>query len=144
MKTIITKNEKETLACARRFANQLKGGEVLLLQGELGAGKTTFTRGLARAFGIKTRIKSPTFTLMHAHPIKNVKFKIKNLVHCDAYRVNARALFDIGLIDYIGRPDTVVIVEWGEKIKPLLKRRRFTTIKFEHGRKQTERVIAQD
>ncbi len=139
---ITTHNETETLALARRIASTLKGGDVLLLQGDLGAGKTTFTRGLARALGIKTRIKSPTFTLMHVYRVTRYKLHVTHLVHCDAYRVNnAHALHDIGLMDYLGRPDTVVVIEWGEKIKPLLRGRRYTLIKFAHGKKPNERII---
>lgn len=157
MKTITTKNEQETLAFARHIAHELKGGEVLLLQGELGAGKTTFARGLARALGIKSRIKSPTFTLMHVHQTATRKHltshrklqgaggrkrsAICRLIHCDAYRINAQALKDIGLMDYLGRPDTIVVVEWGEKIKPLLRERRYTLIKFQHGKKENKRII---
>lgn len=138
-----TRSETETLALAKRMVAHLSGGEVLLLQGELGAGKTTFVRGLARAFGIKERIKSPTFTLMRVYRIKNVKCKIKNFVHVDAYRVGARALIDIGLMDYIGQPDAIVIVEWGEKIKPLLKGRRYKVIEFQYGKNENERIIMQ-
>lgn len=153
MKTIITKNEKETLAFARRIARELQGGEVLLLQGELGAGKTTFVRGLARALGITTRIKSPTFTLLNLHTIpvhatmrsrkRNARAsRLRHFAHADAYRVkNARALEAIGLMDYINRRDTVCVIEWGEKIKPLLRGRRYTLIKFRHGKKENERAI---
>lgn len=137
-----TYTEKETATLAKKITRGLNGGEVILLQGELGAGKTTFVRGLAQAFGIKERIKSPTFVLMHHHKIKNAKFKINNFVHCDAYRVKrARELKDIGLLDWLGRPDTVTIVEWGEKIKPLLKGRRYMVIRFRHGNKENERII---
>lgn len=140
---ILTHSEKETEAFANKFASSLKGGEVILLIGELGAGKTTFTRALAHALGVRGRIKSPTFVLMHIHKsIKASKHKsIKTLVHCDAYRVNARALHEIGLMDFLGRPDTIVIVEWGEKIKPLLKGRQYMTIKFQHGKNENERII---
>lgn len=141
MPKFISHNEKDTLRFAANLARRLQGGAVLLLQGDLGAGKTTFVRGLATALGVRERIKSPTFTLMRAHQIKNVKYKIKNLVHCDAYRINAHALLDIGLIDYIDQPQTIVIVEWGEKIKPLLTGRRYMTIKFQHGKKENERLL---
>ena len=143
MKHLTTKNEKQTLAFARRVARQLKGGDLLLLQGELGAGKTTFVRGLARALGIKSRIKSPTFTLMHIHRILNSEFRIQNFVHCDAYRIkDARALEDIGLMDYLGRPDTVVVVEWGEKIKTPLKGKKHFVITFHHGKEPNERIVS--
>jgi len=142
MKRYFSKNERETIGLAKKIAGRLKGGEVLLLQGELGAGKTTFVKGLAQAFGIKERITSPTFVLMHQHRIKDKGLRIKYFVHCDAYRVkSARELGDVGLIDWLGKPDTLVVVEWGEKIKPLLRGKKYTTIKFQHGKKENERII---
>ncbi|MBI2552474.1 tRNA (adenosine(37)-N6)-threonylcarbamoyltransferase complex ATPase subunit type 1 TsaE [Candidatus Uhrbacteria bacterium] len=152
------KNEQQTLALARRLARTLRGGDVLLLQGELGAGKTTFVRGLARALGVRSRIKSPTFTLIHVHELAKGKehrakgtlhktlssklYALRYLVHCDAYRIKrARELRDAGLMDWLGRPDTLVVVEWGEKIKPLLKGRRYILIKFEHGEQGNQRII---
>ena len=139
-------SEAETTALAERVAHRLKGGEVLLLQGELGAGKTTFTSALAEALGVRGRIKSPTFTLMQVYRVR-LKIKdlgLKFLIHCDAYRVkDAREFEEIGLMDYVGRPDTVVIVEWGEKIKPLFKKGSYSVLKFEHGKKEGERIIKQ-
>lgn len=153
MKNFTSKNEKETLAFAKKFARALKGGEIILLIGDLGAGKTTFTRALARALGVKEKIKSPTFTLLNVHIIpahaQNESRKrnahasrLRRLVHIDTYRIGrAQDLIELGLLDWIGRPDTVVVVEWGEKIKPLLKGQRHTIIKFRHGKKENERVI---
>lgn len=137
-----TRNETETYAVARGIASRLKGGDVLLLKGELGAGKTTFVKGLARALGIEEKIKSPTFTLIHQHRIKNQGLRIKHLVHCDAYRVkNARELMEAGLTDWLGRPDTLTVIEWGEKILPPLRERQYILIKFENGKGLNERVI---
>lgn len=154
---ILTHNEKETVAFAKKFARTLKGGETILLIGDLGAGKTTFTRALARALGIKAKIKSPTFTLMHVYRPKNKETKapknkrvppflrssvLRYLVHCDAYRISrARDLAEIGLMDFIGRPDTVVVVEWGEKIKPLLKKIPTVSLTFSHGKTKNARTI---
>ena len=154
-----TKSEKETRALARTFARRLKGGDVLLLQGELGAGKTTFVKGLAEAFGIKEKIKSPTFVLMQVHRVaKGIEHRAKSrkqktlrskpyalcyLVHADAYRVkSAGELMEAGLADWVGRPDALLMVEWGEKIKPLLRGKKYLTIKFKHGAMLTERIIA--
>ena len=137
-----TKNASQTAALARRMSRALTGGELILLQGELGAGKTTFARALARALGVKEKITSPTFVLMRRHKTQNVKCKIQNLIHCDAYRIaDAKALKEIGLMDWIGRPDTIVLVEWGEKIRPLLKGRDYFTIKFSHGKSANERRL---
>lgn len=145
MKSYRTKNSGETAKLAKNIARKLKGGDILLLEGELGAGKTTFVRALAKALGVSARIKSPTFTLMHVHRVR-LKTKVlglKFLIHCDAYRIkNAGELRDVGLMEYVSRPDTLVVVEWGEKVRSLAKKaRRVWNIKFLHGKKETERVI---
>ena len=151
MPTYKTRNDKATIALAKRLARRMKGGEVILLQGELGAGKTTFVKGLAATLGIRNRIKSPTFTLMHVHRVgvrglptdqAGQVVGVRYFVHCDAYRVKkARELQDIGLMDYLGCPDTVAVIEWGEKIKPLLRGKKYIVIKFRHGKTEDERII---
>lgn len=156
MPRIIARNEKETARFAAQFSKTLKGGEVILLQGELGAGKTTFVWALARALGIKTRVTSPTFVLMQVHRVaksiwhsakgkkklRPTPYALRYFVHVDAYRArSAEELREIGLMDFVGRPDTVVLVEWGEKIKPLLRGQKYQVIKFVHGKQQEERMI---
>ena len=139
-----TSSTEQTGALARNLAAKLKGGDIVLLQGELGSGKTTFVKELAQALGIKEKITSPTFVLMHNHKImKALKHKnIVHFVHCDAYRIkSARELREVGLLDWLGRPDTLTVVEWGEKIKPLLKGQRYLTIKFKYGKPMNERII---
>ena len=147
---ILSSSEKETAAFARRFAKTLRGGETILLIGDLGAGKTTFTRALARALGIKEKIKSPTFTLLHLHllpPATRRKTKVhvlrlRRFIHVDAYRTQrAQEFAQIGLLDFIGRPDTVVVIEWGGKIKPLLKKIPTISLTFSHGKSQKDRTI---
>ena len=68
-----TRSEAETLSLARKIAAKLKGGDILLLEGDLGAGKTTFVKGLAQAFGFKEKIKSPTFLLMNQPAVRSSK-----------------------------------------------------------------------
>ncbi|MBI5077135.1 tRNA (adenosine(37)-N6)-threonylcarbamoyltransferase complex ATPase subunit type 1 TsaE [Candidatus Falkowbacteria bacterium] len=75
--TILTKNERETIALGKKFAKTLKGGEVILLIGGLGEGKTTFVKGVAEGLGIKKNITSPTFVLMRVYLVKKSK-KQKN------------------------------------------------------------------
>lgn len=112
---IITKNKEETQALAIKVAKQLKGGEVLALEGDLGAGKTTFTQGLAKALGVKANVTSPTFVLLKIYKTKHTS--IKQMVHIDAYRLNTGTdLEAIGWQDYL-RPDTLVVIEWADKVK---------------------------
>ena len=142
----IFKNEKETLAFAEKFSKTFRGGEVIALIGELGAGKTVFTRGLARGLEIKERVQSPTFLLMKIYEVRKSESqkvrKIKFLVHVDAYRLsNAAELVDIGILDWLGRADTVAVIEWADKVPELLYGKKVIKIKMELGEKEEERKI---
>ena len=103
---IIAKTREETIAAAERFAAQLQGGDVVLLTGELGAGKTTFTKGIALALCIKEPVTSPTFTI-----IKEYKGEKLALYHMDMYRLSGD-ITELGLEEYLGRKDGVCVVEW--------------------------------
>lgn len=116
----ITSSEKETIALGKKLAKDLVGGQVFGLVGNLGAGKTCFIKGVAEGLKIKSTITSPTFVLMKVYPVKNNK-TIKQLVHVDAYRLkNVKSWAAIGLDEYLQSKDSVVIIEWAEKIKKLL------------------------
>lgn len=94
---------------ALAVANQLRAGDVIILTGELGAGKTTFTQGLARGLGLTAAITSPTFVLArhHVHPGDGL-----NLVHVDAYRISGED--ELASLDLeTSLEDSVVVVEWG-------------------------------
>jgi len=107
---IITNNENETILEGEKLGRVLKPGAVVALYGELGAGKTAFTRGLAIGLGICARISSPTFTIVNEYP-GDVP-----LYHFDMYRLdNESQLFDIGWDDYLDRGG-VCAVEWSEKV----------------------------
>ena len=119
--TIISNSEKETFDFAKNFAKQIKGGEIIELYGNLGAGKTIFTKGLAFGIGIKKVVNSPTFVIMKTYKIKKKYYKIKNLVHIDAYRINSdEDVVDIGIKEYFNRDDTIIIIEWAENIKKII------------------------
>ena len=119
---IITLSEKQTLGLGKKIAKELKGGETIALIGELGAGKTIFTKGIADGLRIKKIITSPTFVLMKVYPIDLKKNnKIKTLCHIDAYRLNSgKDLIDIGINDYLGQKNTVTIIEWADQIEDIL------------------------
>jgi tRNA threonylcarbamoyladenosine biosynthesis protein TsaE len=111
---VITKSQKETISFGKKFAKTITGGEVVLLIGDLGAGKTTFVKGVALGLGVKNTITSPTFVLMKVY--KNIKINknIKILVHIDAYRgLDLADLENIGALEYFGENDTICFVEWG-------------------------------
>lgn len=129
----ILKNEKETIEYGRKLAKKLKGGDVLCLYGELGAGKTTLVKGIAEGMGIKQKITSPTFALMNVYEGERKKVKGKSLVHIDTYRLkDEEELLEIGAEDYIGAPDTITVIEWPEKLNKLLRNKKIISIKMEH------------
>ena len=111
----ITHSAEETEALGERLAQPLTGGEVVAYFGELGAGKTAFTRGLARGLGISMRVTSPTYTIVNEYSGGRLP-----LFHFDMYRLgSSEALFDIGWEDYLARGG-VVAVEWSENVTDAL------------------------
>ena len=123
----ISFSEKETFNFAKKFAKKLKGGEILGLIGDLGAGKTIFTKGLAAGLGIKKNITSPTFVLMKIYkitPLVRGGRGVTTLVHIDAYRLrSAKDLIAIGVKEYLTKPDTITIIEWADKVKKMLPKK---------------------
>src|SRR3989338_4674336 len=118
----LTDSENQTIQLGKKIATKLKGGEVIGLVGNLGAGKTTLIKGIAKGLGIKKQITSPTFVLMKVYPTKG---KIKKLIHIDCYRVkSAKEIEAIGATEYFGQKDTVIVIEWAEKIKSILSRQK--------------------
>jgi len=115
-------SEKATFDFAKKLASQLKGGEIIGLIGNLGAGKTVFSKGIAAGLKIKANITSPTFVIMKVYPVKHGN--IKNLCHIDAYRLkSADDLAAIGAKDYFGESDSITIVEWADLVKKILPKR---------------------
>ena len=137
----ISNNDKETIEFAKKYAKNLKGGEVIGLIGNLGAGKTNFTKGLALGLGIKNKITSPTFVVMKVYQTEKNK-KINKLIHIDAYRLSSmESLSTIGLEEYLEKKDNVIIIEWADRIKKFLpKKTKFLEIKIN----QDKRTILYD
>lgn len=106
MKSIHTQNENETKKLASQIAKLVKPGMTLLLEGELGAGKTTFTKGFAEGLGISRIIKSPTYTLIREYTDGRMP-----LYHMDLYRLDETGAEELGLEEYF-EGDGVCIVEW--------------------------------
>ena len=110
-----THSEAETEALAERLAPQLRPGTVIAFTGDLGAGKTAFTRGLARGLGIRDRVSSPTYTIVNEYEGDIPLF------HFDMYRLgSSEELFDIGWEDYLDRGG-ILAVEWSERISDALE-----------------------
>jgi tRNA threonylcarbamoyladenosine biosynthesis protein TsaE len=137
-----SQNPTETKDIAHRIMSSLSGGTILCLHGNLGAGKTTFVKGVAEALGVTKEITSPTFTLMNVYELSTNHTQIKELIHIDTYRLEGeQELIDIGAEDYVGQPDTLTIVEWPEKLDHILKNKSIVSITIEPGNNPNERVI---
>ena len=107
----VTHSEEETMTVARQLAASLSAGDVLLLSGDLGAGKTAFVRGLAQGLGIdEADVSSPTFTLVHEYRGGRL-----TLYHVDLYRLDRAATNDLGL-DELGVADGVLAIEWPDRL----------------------------
>lgn len=112
--TVTSSSEAETLALGEAWGRAAAEGSLWLLQGDLGAGKTTLVRGVARGLGIDSGVRSPSFALHLTYPGRLV------LHHLDLYRVtDPRDLDELGLEDLLGR-DGLVVVEWGERLADLV------------------------
>ena len=110
-KEYITRSAEETEKLAKQLVSGLQGGDVIALSGDLGSGKTTFVKGVAKALGIQDCIKSPTFNLLHVHQGRLM------LYHFDFYRLSARDLKVLGFDEIIDTSDGIVMIEWAERIK---------------------------
>ena len=113
------KSEQEMLDFGRNF--KLKGN-VIELVGDVGAGKTTFVRGLAKGLGVEEEVTSPSFTISKMYACKNGK----NLVHYDFYRLSEPAIMSEDLLEKINDPDNIVVVEWADSVKNLLPNKHMT------------------
>ena len=119
----ISHSEKETFNFAKKFAGTLRGGEVIGLIGDLGAGKTVFTKGLAAGLGVEQVITSPTFVLMKIYQAKNKKAEKQEiqLVHIDAYRLEKGSeLASLGFDELMQDASNLILLEWPEKIADTL------------------------
>lgn len=108
----VTENDEQTIALGEKFAKNLKKGDVILLEGEIGAGKTTFVKGIAKGLGVTSLITSPTYAYMNDYD--------GVLYHYDCYRLScgedAEAL---GLTDYF-YADGICVIEWSENISDVI------------------------
>lgn len=133
----VTRSTDETLELARAVGELLRPGDVISLVGELGAGKTVFARGVARALGVTDLVVSPTFTI-----VREYEGRVP-LVHVDVYRIDAvQELHDLGFEEVV-RDDAVTLVEWGDKIEGLLPGDRLD-IRLAPGGADDERVVEID
>ena len=130
---LVSNSYKETEYIARRIAKILKGDEIIALYGDLGAGKTCFTRGLCDGLEVNETVSSPTFAIVNEYRGRY------NVYHFDMYRIKTSDdLYSTGYYDYIG--NGVIVIEWSENIEQELKDNRIK-IKLLYGNNENQRFI---
>lgn len=124
----ITNSALDTIKFAEEIGKSLYGGDIIAYKGEMGAGKTTFTRGLATGLGIHSEVASPTFAIVNEYKGEKV-----NLYHFDMYRImNEESLETTGFYDYLSE-NAIIVIEWFENISSIIKElnNRIITIKID-------------
>ncbi|MDO4399137.1 MAG: tRNA (adenosine(37)-N6)-threonylcarbamoyltransferase complex ATPase subunit type 1 TsaE [Candidatus Saccharibacteria bacterium] len=132
---MIIKSEQEMLNFGKNFAKSLKN-HVIELIGDVGAGKTTFTRGLAEGLGVKEPITSPSFTISKSYPLPNHK---GHLIHYDFYRLPDPGLMLDDLRENLENPDNVIVIEWGKSIENTLPKNH-TKIEIKYNENNTREI----
>jgi tRNA threonylcarbamoyladenosine biosynthesis protein TsaE len=130
---------------ARNGTAKKNAATVFALQGNLGAGKTTFVQGFLKGMGSKKPATSPTFVLMRRHVLRAGRAggqkKFKNVFHIDAYRLKKPEHAAVLTLDVaLNEPDSILLIEWPEQAKKFLPKN-MTWIKFKYGGKENERTI---
>ena len=113
---------------------------VIALDGELGAGKTVFAKGLARGLGLRRTVSSPTFIIFRRYPLAKAG-RFKNFIHVDAYRLKSAA--DLKILDFkkqLNDPQNIILIEWADNVKKIIPRGA-VWIKIFAGRKESGRII---
>src|SRR6266550_7316204 len=128
MKTFTTHSAEETTDLGRKLSVEIKSGSVVLLRGDLGAGKTTLVKGIAEGFKAADAedVTSPTFTLIHEYRGPQV-----TLFHIDLYRIDTQRELDTLGLDDLMTPQSVLLIEWGEKFERFVQERN-AEIAIEH------------
>jgi tRNA threonylcarbamoyladenosine biosynthesis protein TsaE len=133
-----THSADETIAMGRLMSNFLEAGQLVILRGNLGAGKTTLMKGIAEGFSaaLQEDVTSPTFTLVHEYRGPEI-----TLFHIDLYRIDSeRELMTLGIDDLRSEPKSILLVEWGEKFESIVKESN-AEISIERS-DETDRVIS--
>jgi tRNA threonylcarbamoyladenosine biosynthesis protein TsaE len=124
----ILKNEAELHKLAKKFATKLTSGDVILLYGEMGSGKTTFVKAVCEELNVKQNVSSPTFTLINKYETATGQ----TIYHVDLYRLNsALDLYMLDLHRYLTDPSAIIFIEWAEKLEELIPDQ-FLKLTFEY------------
>ena len=116
--SMIIKGESSMKKLGKRLGDSLRGGEIIELIGDVGAGKTTLTRGIARSLGIEDTLQSPTFTISREY--KGEKLR---LVHYDFYRLGDYGIMEMELAESLENPNNITVVEWAGDLANILPKK---------------------
>ena len=139
-----TKSAEETKKVAADLARKIIKAKpqrqacVIALEGELGAGKTTFIQGFAKALKIKQKITSPTFVLIKSYKLPAITYKL--LYHIDAFRLKDwHDLVSLGIKEIFANPQNIILIEWAERVKSILPKKRIN-IHIDHISKNERKI----
>ncbi|MCX6141149.1 MAG: tRNA (adenosine(37)-N6)-threonylcarbamoyltransferase complex ATPase subunit type 1 TsaE [Candidatus Kapabacteria bacterium] len=124
--TLRSASEMETIQQGEQFASQLKHGDIVGLEGELGAGKTEFVKGICRFFAVEDLVTSPTFTIINQHAGTTPDGTPLKIYHVDLYRIGSPAdLAEVGFDDMVFAHDALKLIEWPERAEQLMPSKRW-------------------
>lgn len=136
-------SDKSTKEFAKKLIEEkIEKGQkpiIFALEGDLGAGKTTFIKGIADALNVETHVTSPTFLLIQKYPLEIEGFN--NLFHIDAYRMeDPEEILNLEFKDTISNKENIIVIEWADKIESVIPNEAIW-LKFKHGDNKNERII---
>lgn len=129
MKTFVTTSAKQTQKLGEMLVQELKGGIIICLSGDLGSGKTTFTQGLLKGLKVRGPYTSPTFVIMKKYRISHnanrksihdTRSTIRDIYHFDAYRVKDKDILNLGWEEITSDKKNIIIIEWADRIKKII------------------------
>ncbi|MEA2007168.1 MAG: tRNA (adenosine(37)-N6)-threonylcarbamoyltransferase complex ATPase subunit type 1 TsaE [Patescibacteria group bacterium] len=133
-----TTDEDQTKEFAKKLVEEDLPSNVILLEGDLGAGKTTFAQGALKTFGAEGPFTSPTFVIMKRYALGDEKYE--NIFHFDCYRVKSGDVLELGWEEIISNPRNLVFVEWPERIKKIWPKK-YVKISFEISDRSKRRIL---
>lgn len=125
-KSVSLPDEKSTIAFGEKLSSYVVAGSVIELVGDVGAGKTTLVKGLARGLGVQETVQSPSYTISFCYPARDGL----SLHHYDFYRLQEPELVAYELQESLNDKEAIVVIEWADSVASLLPRERTTTLRF--------------
>jgi len=125
---------------SKKLETKTSGATVVGLVGDLGAGKTTFVKALAKSLGVRGRVMSPTFIIIKRFNLPRNKAGFKNMYHLDCYRISSKELLKLGFKDALKDSQNLMVIEWADRIKNIMPKNSIW-IKLSHPKYGKGRVI---